>query len=86
MPNQRERLAVRTVDGHAVTIPVIFYAGTTLKSASDKTPKAMRKGNYYVPVSRKSNNGVEYNSVIPIDKYNHMVQVDRCKQIPTFRR
>lgn len=30
------------------------------KQASDKTPKAMRKGNFYVNVKRQSNAGIVY--------------------------
>lgn len=81
----REKLAVRSIDGHAVTVPINFYAGVVLIDAKTKTPKAMRKGNYYIPVERKSGNGVVYHSVMPVEKFNHMVQANRCRQIPTFR-
>lgn len=81
----REKLTTRTVDGRMVTIPIRFYAGVVLKSAKDFTPKADRKGNYYVPVTRESKAGVKYNSVMPIDKMNYMVQVGRVAQIPQFR-
>ena len=81
----REKLTTRTVDGRMVTVPIMFYAGVTLIDAKDKTPKADRKGNYYVPVSRKSVNGVVYNSVIPIDKMNYMVQAGKVSQVPQFR-
>ena len=81
----REKLAVRSVDGHAVTVPIMLWAGVTLISAKDFTLKTKRKGNYYVPVSRKSSNGIVYNSVIPIDKMNYMVQAGRVSQVPVFR-
>lgn len=81
----REKLAARSVDGHVVTVPIRLWAGVTLISAKDFTPKAMRKGNYYVPVSRKSKAGVKYNSVIPVDKMNYMVQAGRVSQVPVFR-
>ena len=81
----REKLAVRIIDGHAVTIPIRLWAGVILISAKDFTPKAMRKGNYYVPVSRKSRAGIAYNSAIPIDKMNYMVQAGRVSQVPVFR-
>lgn len=81
----REKLAVRTIDGHAVTAPIRLWAGVTLISAKDFTPKAMRKGNYYVPVSRKSGNGVVYNSVMAVDRLNYKVQAGRVSQVPVFR-
>lgn len=81
----REKLAVRSVDGHAVTVPIRLWAGITLISAKDFTPKAMRKGNYYVPVSRKSGNGVVYNSVMAVDRLNYKVQAGRVSQVPVFR-
>ena len=81
----REKLTTKVVDGRVVTIPNRFYAGVVLKSAKDFTPKAQRIGNYYVPVSRKSKAGVEYNSVLPIDKMNYMVQAGKVAQVPQFR-
>ena len=81
----REKLAVRTVDGHTVTVPIRFYAGVVLIDAKTKTPKVLRKGNYYVPVVRESKAGVKHNSVIPIDKMNYMVQAGRVSQVPVFR-
>ena len=81
----REKLAVRSIDGHAVTVPIRLWAGITLISANDKTSKAMRKGNYYVPVSRKSSTGVIYNSVMAVDKLNYMAQAGKVSQVPVFR-
>lgn len=81
----RERFVARTIDGHAVTVPILLYAGVTLVDAKDKTSKALRKGNYYVPVSRQSKCGKTYNSVIPIDKMNYMVQAGKVSQVPVFR-
>lgn len=81
----RERLAVRSVDGHAVTVPIMLWAGVTLISAKDFTLKTKRKGNYYVPVSRKSSTGVIYNSVMEIDRLNYKVQAGRVSQVPVFR-
>lgn len=81
----REKLAVRSVDGHAVTVPIMLWAGVTLISAKDFTPKAMRKGNYYAPVSRKSGNGIVYNSVMEVDRLNYKVQAGKVSQVPVFR-
>ena len=81
----REKLAVRIIDGHAVTIPIRLWAGVILISAKDFTPKAKRKGNYYVPVSRKSSTGVVYNSVMEVDRLNYKVQAGRVSQVPVFR-
>lgn len=85
MNNMRERLTTRNIDGRLITVPIMFYAGVTLIGAKDKTPKAYRRGNYYVPVSRKSRNSVIYNSVMPIDKMNYMVQAGKVSQVPQFR-
>ena len=38
----RERFVARTIDGHAVTVPILLYAGVTLVDAKDKTSKALR--------------------------------------------
>ena len=37
-----ERFVARTIDGHAVTVPILLYAGVTLVDAKDKTSKALR--------------------------------------------
>lgn len=82
---QRERVITRWVDGQQVLIPIRFYAGITLIDAKDKTTKPKRKGNYWVPVTRKSGNGVIYKSVIPIDKFNYMHQAGRVSQLPKLK-
>lgn len=51
-----------------------LYAGIELISSHDKTPKALRRGNYYHAVENKSQSGVKYISFQNIEKINSRIQ------------
>lgn len=81
---QRERVTTVNIDGRLELIPIAFYRGITLVGAKDFTPKAMRKGNYYVPVITETRKGLQYKKYMPVDKFNYMQQANRVSIIPVF--
>jgi hypothetical protein len=79
---QRKRFNNKVIEGQVFPIPIRLWANVDLIDAKDKTTKAKRKGNYYIPVRTISRNGVVYNKYMPVDQFNYKYQAGDAGNLP----
>ena len=79
---QRKQFNNKLMNGQVISLPIRLWHGVDLIEPSDKTKKRARKGNYYIKCHNISGNGVVYNIVMPVDKFNYKYQAGDASILP----
>ena len=79
---QRKQFNNKLMNGQVISLPIRLWHGVDLIEPSDKTKKRARKGNYYIKCHNISRNGVVYNTVMPVDKFNYKYQAGDAGTLP----